>query len=91
MGLFDGVAKGAVRYGWRAETALGVLGGFGSGYWRSGPICGCNRLCFMQYQKNLNLAGVILNRVASPCRERLARLGTDAAGLCSGVLPDAGI
>ena len=94
MGLFDGVAKkGQYGYGSSAETALGCgwpvvlvldIGG-------QAQSAAATALGFMQYQKNLNLAGVILNRVASPRHERLARLGMDAAGIeVLGVLPRRG-
>ena len=84
MGLFDGVAKkGQYGYGSSAETALGcgwpvvlVLDIAGQAQSAAATALG-----FMQYQKNLNLAGVILNRVASPRHERLAQLGMDAAGI----------
>ena len=94
MGLFDGVAKkGQCGHGSSAETAL--LCGWPvvlvldiSGQAQSAAA---TALGFMQYQKRLNLAGVILNRVASPRHERLARIGFDTAGIeVLGVLPRRG-
>ena len=94
MGLFDGVAKrGQCGYGSSAETAIRCgwpvvlvldIGG-------QAQSAAATALGFMQFQKNLNLAGVILNRVASPRHERLARLGMDTAGIkVLGVLPRRG-
>ncbi|MEC7190492.1 MAG: cobyrinate a,c-diamide synthase, partial [Pseudomonadota bacterium] len=48
-------------------------------------------LGFASYHKEVHLAGVILNRVASPRHERLTRLGMDKAGIeVLGVLPRRG-
>jgi cobyrinic acid a,c-diamide synthase len=45
-------------------------------------------LGFLAYRPGLRFAGVIVNRIASPRHERLARLGMDEAGLrVLGVLP----
>ena len=94
MGLFDGVAKkGQCGHGSSAETAIMCgwpvvlvldIGG-------QAQSAAATALGFMQFQKNLKLAGVILNRVASPRHERLARLGMDTAGIeVLGVLPQRG-
>ena len=94
MGLFDGVAKKgqcghgssaetAIRCGWPVVLVLDIGG--------QAQSAAATALGFMQFQKNLNLAGVILNRVASPRHERLARLGMDTAGIeVLGVLPRRG-
>ena len=84
MGLFDGVAtRGAVGYGSSAETAqrLGwpvVLVIDVSGQAQSAAA---TALGFKTYAPDLDIAGVILNRVASPRHERLARLGMQKAGI----------
>ena len=84
MGLFDGVAtRGAVGYGSSAETAqrLGwpvVLVIDVSGQAQSAAA---TALGFKTYAPDINIAGVILNRVASPRHERLARLGMQKAGI----------
>jgi len=84
MGLFDGVAtRGAVGYGSSAETAqrLGwpvVLVIDVSGQAQSAAA---TALGFKTYAPDLYIAGVILNRVASPRHERLARLGMQKAGI----------
>jgi len=73
MGLFDGVAtRGAEGYGSSAETAqrLGwpvVLVIDVSGQAQSAAA---TALGFKTYAPDLNIAGVILNRVASPRHER---------------------
>ena len=94
MGLFDGVAtKGAYGFGSSAETAermgwpiilvLDISG--------QAQSAAATALGFMKYAPNLAFAGVILNRVASPRHERLARLGMDNAGIkVLGVLPRRG-
>ena len=94
MGLFDGVAKKgqcghgssaetAIRCGWPVVLVLDISG--------QAQSAAATALGFMQYQKHLKLAGVILNRVASPRHERLARLGMDTAGIeVLGVLPRQG-
>ena len=79
MGLYDGVAKpGATGHGTSAETAAKM--GWGvilvidvSGQAQSAAA---TALGFAKYNPDLNFAGVILNRVASPRHERLTRLGT---------------
>ncbi|MFC6689456.1 cobyrinate a,c-diamide synthase [Jhaorihella thermophila] len=94
MGLFDGVAKpGATGHGSSAETALRlgwpvllVLDVSGQAQSAAATALG-----FRDYMPDLPFAGVILNRVASPRHERLARLGMERAGLpVLGVLPRRG-
>lgn len=94
MGLFDGVAKpGAKGHGSSAETAMAmgwpvVLVVDVSGQAQSAAA---TALGFARYRPDLPLAGVILNRVASPRHERLARLGMEQAGInVLGVLPRRG-
>ena len=94
MGLFDGVAfAGATGHGSSAETArrLGwpvVLVVDVSGQAQSAAAVA---LGFARYQPGLTIAGVILNRVASPRHERLVRLGMEEAGLAVlGALPRRG-
>ena len=94
MGLYDGVAfPGETGHGTSAETALHmgwpvILVVDVSGQAQSAAA---TALGFARYNPHLPLAGVILNRVASPRHERLARLGMDAAGLTVlGVLPRRG-
>ena len=94
MGLFDGVAKpGQSGYGSSAEIAST----FG---WPVVLVVDCGgqaqsaaatALGFANYNEDVHLAGVILNRVASPRHERLTRLGMDKAGIeVLGVLPRRG-
>ena len=94
MGLFDGVAKpGQSGHGSSAETAAT----FG---WPVVLVVDCGgqaqsaaatALGFASYHNDVHLAGVILNRVASPRHERLTRLGMDKAGIeVLGVLPRRG-
>ncbi|MEM1429936.1 MAG: cobyrinate a,c-diamide synthase [Pseudomonadota bacterium] len=94
MGLYDGVAsKGARGFGSSAETAQAMgwpvvlvldVGG-------QAQSAAATALGFTAYAPELPFAGVILNRVASPRHERLARLGMDHAGLAVlGVLPRRG-
>jgi len=84
MGLYDGVAKrGHFGHGSSAETALVfgwpvILIVDVSGQAQSSAA---TALGFSYYNKKINIAGVILNRVASPRHERLARLGFEKAGL----------
>ena len=94
MGLFDGVAtRGAMGCGSSAETARAmgwpvVLVLDVSGQAQSAAA---TALGFAQYDRALNVAGVILNRVASPRHERLTRLGMERAGLpVLGALPRRG-
>ena len=78
MGLFDGVAKPgacgngasadiAIRFGWPVILVLDV-----SGQAQSAAAIAMGFAC---YHPDLDLAGVILNRVASPRHERLVREG----------------
>ena len=94
MGLYDGVAgKGASGFGSSAETAKRMgwpvvlvvdVGG-------QAQSAAATALGFRAYDPALVLAGVILNRVASPRHERLAKLGMERAGvLVLGSLPRRG-
>ena len=94
MGLFDGVGKkGAFGYGTTAEIArffnwpvLLVLDIKGQAQSAAATALG-----FASFTKNLPFAGVILNRVASPRHERLARIGMKQAGIeVLGSLPQKG-
>ena len=94
MGLFDGVAtQGRIGYGSSAETARAmgwpvILVIDVSGQAQSAAA---TALGFAQYDPGLRIAGVILNRVASPRHERLTRLGMERAGLpVLGALPRRG-
>jgi cobyrinic acid a,c-diamide synthase len=94
MGLYDGVAtRGQSGFGSSAETALRmgwpvVLVVDVSGQAQSAAA---TALGFARYMPDLPFAGVILNRVASPRHERLARLGMERAGLrVFGALPRRG-
>ncbi len=94
MGLFDGVAKPgeqghgtsaqtALRMGWPVVLVLDVGG--------QAQSAAATALGFRMYNPDLPIAGVILNRVASPRHERLTRLGMERAGLpVLGVLPRRG-
>jgi cobyrinic acid a,c-diamide synthase len=94
MGLYDGVAtRGASGFGSSAETAARMgwpvvlvldVGG-------QAQSAAATALGFARYWPDLPIAGVILNRVASPRHERLIRLGMDEAGQrVLGVLPRRG-
>ena len=94
MGLYDGVAtRGQTGFGSSAETATRMgwpvvlvidVGG-------QAQSAAATALGFRAYAPDLPFAGVILNRVASPRHERLARLGMDQAGIrVLGVLPRRG-
>ncbi|MEL7464826.1 MAG: cobyrinate a,c-diamide synthase [Pseudomonadota bacterium] len=94
MGLFDGVAtKGRMGFGSSAETAKAMgwpvvlvldVGG-------QAQSAAAAALGFAKYDEDLPIAGVILNRVASPRHERLTRLGMERAGLpVFGALPRRG-
>lgn len=94
MGLYDGVAtQGQTGFGSSAETAQRMgwpvvlvvdVGG-------QAQSAAATALGFKAYAPDLPFAGVILNRVASPRHERLARLGMDKAGIkVLGVLPRRG-
>ncbi|UWQ94620.1 cobyrinate a,c-diamide synthase [Rhodobacteraceae bacterium M385] len=94
MGLYDGVAtRGQSGFGSSAETAqrMGwpvVLVIDAGGQAQSAAA---TALGFQAYNPDLPIAGVILNRVASPRHERLIRRGMDHAGLTVlGVLPRRG-
>ncbi|MEO9822463.1 MAG: cobyrinate a,c-diamide synthase [Paracoccaceae bacterium] len=84
MGLYDGVAtRGQSGFGSSAETAkqMGwpvILVVDVSGQAQSAAA---TALGFKTYNPELPFAGVILNRVASPRHERLARVGMDQAGI----------
>ena len=94
MGLFDGVAKKgqagfgtsaetAMRFGWPVVLVIDVGG--------QAQSAAATALGFKSYNPDLPFAGVILNRVASPRHERLARKGMDHAGITVlGVLPRRG-
>ena len=84
MGLFDGVAKpGATgngasadiarRMGWPVVLVIDVSG--------QAQSAAATALGFSRYDASVPIAGVILNRVASPRHERLARSGMDAVGI----------
>ncbi|MAY32554.1 MAG: cobyrinic acid a,c-diamide synthase [Rhodovulum sp.] len=94
MGLYDGVAtRGQSGFGSSAETARTMgwpvvlvidVGG-------QAQSAAATALGFKTYAPDLPFAGVILNRVASPRHERLARLGMEQAGInVLGVLPRRG-
>jgi cobyrinic acid a,c-diamide synthase len=94
MGLFDGVAcQGATGHGSSAELARAMgwpvvlvldVGG-------QAQSAAATALGFARYDAGLPLAGVILNRVASPRHERLIRLGMERAGIrVLGALPRRG-
>lgn len=94
MGLFDGVAtRGRAGFGSSAETAKAMgwpvvlvldVGG-------QAQSAAATALGFARYDADVPLAGVILNRVASPRHERLTRLGMERAGLpVLGALPRRG-
>ncbi|NBZ85953.1 cobyrinate a,c-diamide synthase [Stagnihabitans tardus] len=91
MGLHDGVAQaGAFGRGASADLAMAlnwpvVLVVDVSG---QAQTCGAVALGCQAFRRGLRLAGVILNKVASPRHERLARAGVEAAGLAVlGALP----
>ncbi|GHF43216.1 cobyrinate a,c-diamide synthase [Seohaeicola zhoushanensis] len=84
MGLFDGVAfpgatghgssaETAARMGWPVVLVLDVSG--------QAQSAAATALGFARYRDDLIIAGVILNRVASPRHERLTRLGMERVGL----------
>jgi len=94
MGLFDGVARAgasgngasadvARRMGWPVVLVVDVSG--------QAQSAAATALGFARYDPTLAIAGVILNRVASPRHERLARSGMAAAGIhVFGALPRRG-
>ena len=84
MGLFDGVARpGATgngasadiarRRGWPVVLVIDVSG--------QAQSAAATALGFARYDPEVRVAGVILNRVASPRHDRLARAGMAAVGL----------
>ncbi|KQN30525.1 cobyrinic acid a,c-diamide synthase [Sphingomonas sp. Leaf34] len=84
MGLFDGVAKvGATgngasadiarRMAWPIVLVIDVSG--------QAQSAAATALGFSRYDPSVSIAGVILNRVASPRHERLARSGMEAVGI----------
>lgn len=83
MGLFDGVSgRGAGGHGTAADVArqMGwpvVLVVDVSGQAQSAAV---TALGFVRFDPRVPVAGVILNRVASPRHERLVRAGFEAAG-----------
>ena len=91
MGLFDGVASAgatddgssagiAARAGWPVILVLDVSG--------QSQSAGAVAKGFASFRADTRIAGVILNKVASPRHEALARKGVEAAGLpVVGVLP----
>ena len=91
MGLFDGVAKAgetgsgasadiAALMGWPVVLVIDV-----SGQAQSAAAVAAG---FAGYRADVQLAGVVLNRVASPRHEALVRAGMDAAGIrVFGALP----
>lgn len=94
MGLYDGVATAgqsgfgssaevAMRMGWPVVLVIDVSG--------QAQSAAAAAMGFKAYNPDVPFAGVILNRVASPRHERLARLGMEKAGLTVlGVLPRRG-
>ncbi len=91
MGLFDGVARPgacgngasadiAALMGWPVVLVLDASG--------AAQSVAATALGFKQMRKDVTLAGVVLNRVASPRHEALIRVGMDAVGVrVLGVLP----
>lgn len=83
MGLFDGVraaenrsganADIAARYGWPVILVVDVSGAAQSA---AAVALGCK-----VYDPRVNIAGVILNKVASPRHRRLVEAGMERAGL----------
>lgn len=91
MGLHDGVAlAGAWGRGASADLALNldwpvVLVIDASG---QAQTAGAVALGLLNYRRGLRLAGVVLNKVASPRHERLLTAGVEAAGIrVLGALP----
>lgn len=91
MGLFDGVAR-AGEAGTGASADLSALTGWPvvlvldvSGQAQSAAAVA---LGFSQMRQDVTVAGVVLNRVASPRHEALVRVGMEAAGIrVFGALP----
>lgn len=94
MGLFDGVARpGATgngasadiarRMGWPVILVVDVSG--------QAQSAAATALGFARFDPGVSIAGLILNRVASPRHERLARAGMQAVGIrVFGCLPRRG-
>ncbi|MGR1579905.1 cobyrinate a,c-diamide synthase [Thalassobius sp. S69A] len=94
MGLFDGVARPgetgngasadiAARTGWPVVLMLDVSG--------QAQSAAATALGFRQMRPDVRLAGVVLNKVASPRHEHLLRLGMEQAGIpVLGALPRRG-
>lgn len=94
MGLFDGVARVgacgngasadmAQRMGWPVILVVDVSG--------QAQSAAATALGFSLFMPDLPFAGLILNRVASPRHERLARAGMEAVGITVlGALPRRG-
>ena len=91
MGLFDGVAK-AGEAGFGASADIAALMGWPvvlvidvSGQAQSAAAVAAG---FAAYRPDVRLAGVVLNRVASPRHEALVRAGMEASGIrVFGALP----
>ncbi|SFG89165.1 cobyrinate a,c-diamide synthase [Sulfitobacter dubius] len=91
MGLFDGVAKPgacgngasadvAALMGWPVVLVLDVSG--------AAQSVAATALGFREMRPDVELAGVVLNRVASPRHETLVRAGMEAVGIeVFGALP----
>ena len=91
MGLFDGVAKPgacgngasadvAALMGWPVVLVLDVSG--------AAQSVAATALGFREMRPDVELAGVVLNRVASPRHETLVRAGMEAVGIkVLGALP----
>jgi cobyrinic acid a,c-diamide synthase len=93
MGLYDGAAvPEAAAYGTGATAEIAALMGWpvvlvldGGGQAQS---AGAVARGFDRFRPGVRLAGVILNRVASPRHEAMLRAGLDEAGIaCFGTLP----
>ncbi|RWR32079.1 cobyrinate a,c-diamide synthase [Sinirhodobacter populi] len=94
MGLFDGVARAgeagtgasadiAARTGWPVVVVLDVSG--------QAQTAAAIAVGMARYRADVRVAGVILNRVASPRHERLCRLALEDAGIAVfGALPRRG-
>ncbi|HAF41081.1 MAG TPA: cobyrinic acid a,c-diamide synthase [Sphingobium sp.] len=94
MGLYDGVASRggaghgasadlARRMGWPVVLVIDVSG--------QAQSAAATALGFARFDPGLPIAGVILNRVASPRHERLVRRGMEMAGIpVLGALPRRG-
>ncbi|MGJ4857776.1 cobyrinate a,c-diamide synthase [Labrys sp. La1] len=91
MGLFDGVARDgasgdgsssglAARQGWPVLLVLDISG--------QSQSAGAVAKGFASFRPDVHIAGIVLNKVASPRHEALARKGIEEAGLpVVGVLP----